>query len=75
VRHKDILNRNLIFIWVGFLGVNIGYFVFLLARFGAPLYDNLGIWFNENDGLHILLILWTVMIFYLLRDKAVDTLE
>jgi hypothetical protein len=75
IRHKDILNRNLIFIWIGFLVVNIGYFVFLFAGFSAPLYENLGIWFNENDVLHILLILWAVMIFYLLRDKAVDTIE
>ena len=55
IRHKDILNRNLIFIWIGFLLVNIGYFVFLLGGFSAPLYDRLGIWFNENDVLHILL--------------------
>lgn len=41
---KDRLNRNLIFIWLGFLLVNVLYFVFLLGGIGAGLYRNLGIW-------------------------------
>lgn len=77
VRHyskfKDALNRNLIMIWIGFLVVNIGYFVFLFGEFGTQLYKSHGIWFNENDVLHILLILWTVMLFLLLRTQLMDT--
>jgi len=74
-RFKDPLNRNLIVIWIGFLVVNIGYFVFLLWGFGAKLYQDFGIWFTENDVLHILLILWTFLIFFLLRKHVADTLE
>jgi hypothetical protein len=73
LRHKDILNRNLMIIWIGFLLVNIGYFVFLLGGIGPSLYQGRGIWFNENDALHILLILWAVMIFLLLRNNTADT--
>jgi hypothetical protein len=73
-RYKDRLNRNLILIWIGFLLVNIGYFAFLFGGFSAPLYQNLGVWFNENDVLHILLILWAGIIFVLLRKDAVDTM-
>jgi hypothetical protein len=73
MRYKDILNRNLILIWIAFLLVNIGYFVFLFAGFGAKLYQDLGIWFNENDVLHVLLILWAGMIFFLLRQHTQDS--
>lgn len=75
LRYKDPLNRNLIIIWIGFLVVNIGYFVFLLWGLGAKLYLKFGMWFTENDVLHILLILWVILIFFLLRKNAADTLE
>ena len=75
VRHKDILNRNLIFIWIGFLLVNIGYFTFLFGGLATNLYQNAGIWFNENDVLHILLILWAFMIYFLLKDTAIVTVD
>lgn len=75
LRYKDPLNRNLIIIWIGFLVVNIGYFVFLLWGLGAKLYLKFGMWFTENDVLHILLIVWTFMIFFLLRKNAADTIE
>lgn len=71
-RHKDNLNRNLITIWIGFLIVNIGYFVFLLGDIGTNLYQNFGVWFNENDALHVLLILWACLIFILLRKNLSD---
>ena len=31
LKFRDALNRNLILIWIGFLLVNIGYFVFLFG--------------------------------------------
>lgn len=61
--HRDQLNLSLIWLWVGFLIVNIGYFVALFAGFAAPLYAQYGIWFNENDTLHLLLILWAGQIY------------
>lgn len=75
IRYQDKLNRNLIAIWIGFLLVNVGYFVFLFGRFGATLYQDHRIWFNENDILHVLLIIWAGMIFWLLRKTAVDTVH
>ncbi len=75
VRHKDILNRNLIIIWISFLLVNIGYFVFLFGGYATNLYQNFGIWFNENDVLHILLIFWAGLIFFLLRNTVINSIE
>jgi hypothetical protein len=43
-KHKDNLNLKLIYIWIGFLIVNIGYFVFLLGNIGRNLYQNYGAW-------------------------------
>jgi hypothetical protein len=75
LKYKDPLNRNLIVIWIGFLVVNIGYFVFLLWGIGAKIYQEYGLWFTENDILHVLLILWTFLIYFLLRKNAADTPE
>ncbi len=74
-KQKDNLNRNLIYIWIGFLIVNIGYFVFLLGDIGSNLYKNYGIWFNENDALHVLLILWSCLILVLLRKDLRDKVD
>jgi hypothetical protein len=72
IRYQDVLNRNLVFIWIGFLLVNAFYFVSLFGELGAGLYQNLGIWFNENDVLHVLLILWAFMIYALLKNRTAD---
>jgi purine-cytosine permease-like protein len=74
-KHKDNLNRNIIFIWISFLIANIGYFVFLLEDIGTNLYKNNGTWFNENDALHVLLIIWAFLIFVLLSKKLRDKVD
>jgi hypothetical protein len=73
-KYKDKLNKNLIIIMIGFMIVNLGYFIYLLGGFATPLYENYGIWFNANDVLHILLTIWTVLIYCLLR-KSTDCIE
>ncbi len=72
VKYKDPLNKGLITIWIGFLVVNIGYFIFLFVQFGQRLFESTGIWFNENDALHVLLIIWAIMILWILRKKLAD---
>ncbi|PKO10444.1 MAG: hypothetical protein CVU40_04905 [Chloroflexi bacterium HGW-Chloroflexi-2] len=74
-KHKDKLNLKLIYIWIGFLIVNIGYFVFLLEDIGGNLYQNYAVWFNENDALHVLLILWSCLILVLLRKDLIDKVD
>jgi hypothetical protein len=73
VAKQDRLNLCLIWLWIGFLAVNIGYFVSLFVGFAAPLYARYGIWFNENDTLHALLILWAGQIFFSLRNSLSDS--
>lgn len=68
----DRLNLKLIWIWIGFLVVNLGYFAALFSGFPEVLYANWSIWFNANDTLHVLLILWAGMVYLLLRKDLAD---
>lgn len=70
--HHDALNKKLIQVWLGFLLVNIGYFAFLFGGFGASMYQASGLWFNENDALHVLLIAWSAFIYFAFRDEDMD---
>jgi hypothetical protein len=74
-RHHDRLNLRLAWLWIGFLLVNVGYFAYLFGGFATPLYAQQGIWFNENDVLHVLLILWAGQVFFSLRRMGVEKQE
>jgi len=60
-RIKEELHKKLFILWILFLGVNIAYFVALFAQQGPYLLSNFNIWFNENDTLHVVLILWMLV--------------
>jgi hypothetical protein len=67
--YRDVLNLRLACLWIGFLVVNLGYFAALFSGFATPFYARSGIWLNENDILHSLLILWAGQIFFSLRKS------
>lgn len=61
ISHKnktDKLHRRLFKLWIAFIFVNLSYFVALFADIGTLIMTNTGFWFNENDVLHVLLIVW-----------------
>lgn len=60
-RRTHALHAKLWRIWLLFLGVNAAYFVALFAGYALPLYESTGIWFNENDVLHLLLLGWMLL--------------
>jgi hypothetical protein len=70
--HRDRLNLRMVWLWLGFLVVNLGYFIALFSGFAEPLYARYGIWFNANDTLHVLLILWAGQIFFSLWQALSD---
>jgi len=59
-QRKTILHRRLLNLWIAFIFVNLAYFVALFADIGTLIMNSTGLWFNENDTLHVLLILWMI---------------
>jgi hypothetical protein len=69
---KESIHKTLLNLWILFLGVNIAYFVALFAQQGPYLQKYFDIWFNENDTLHVLLILWMLVWRWSISPKRND---
>lgn len=57
------LEQRLINAWVGMLLITIAYFAVYMSGISTWLWQS-GIWFNANDVLHLLLIVWALYINY-----------
>jgi hypothetical protein len=72
LKTKQALDLRLMKAWVGMLLITISYFGFYLSGISTILWQQ-GIWFNANDVLHILLIIWALYILKyvepLVKDK------
>lgn len=55
---KNPVHQRLLWLWIMFIFVNAAYFISLFSGQGPWLMSRFGLWFNENDTLHVLLILW-----------------
>ena len=71
-RFHDRLNRDFAWLWVGFLGVNLGYFAWLFSGIPESLYARYGVWFNANDVLHLLLLVWMAAVFLRMGGELQD---
>jgi hypothetical protein len=71
LRNKRALDLVLLGAWL-LLGITIGaYFLYYLSGFSQDLWVK-GIWFSENDVLHIGLILWMLYLVVLVCPRLVD---
>ena len=66
------LDGRLVKAWVGMLLITIAYFAFYLSGISAWLWQR-GIWFNANDVLHLLLIVWAMYIRYKVSHLIEDS--
>jgi hypothetical protein len=57
--------------WLLVVAVIVCYYIALLSGFASRLWAQ-GIWFNENDVLHVLMIAWILLMYKLLGKSLVD---
>ena len=68
---KRLLDIRLIKAWLGMLALTMAYFGFYLSQISTWLWQH-GIWFNANDVLHILLIIWALYVYFKIEKEVVD---
>jgi hypothetical protein len=70
-KFKQPLDQSLLITWV-WLGITIiAYFAYYISGTSAALWEK-GIWFTENDVLHIGLIIWMLYIAFAVAPKTRD---
>jgi hypothetical protein len=74
-KKKDKMNRRFIIIWLLFVLVNVSYYVYYWFGFSEMFLNSTGIWFNQNDVLHVMVWLWMVYIWIALPITMEDVSE
>lgn len=77
-RNRDALSRSLLWAAVLLVVVQVAYFAYYAAGVTALLWaDGTGVWFSENDVLHVGMVLWlvyvTVVVGRTLSDRPAET--
>jgi hypothetical protein len=60
-RDKSRMDLSLIYIWISLGFIMFAYFIYLMMGITEVLWE-IGVWFSENDVLHIGLIFWMLFI-------------
>ena len=71
-RKRDIMNKRFIITWILFLITNVAYYIYYWLGISESLLASTGIWFNQNDVLHVLLIGWMIYIWVALSNVIID---
>lgn len=70
-RKRDSMNRSLFIVWLVFVAVFVAYSLFPSLGISNALWSK-GIWFTENDLLHVGMILWIYVVGKHLSTRLVD---
>jgi hypothetical protein len=69
LKHDHRINLSLIIIWISLILIIGLYFLYFMLGITDILWEQ-GIWFSENDILHIGLILWMIYILFILNRQG-----
>lgn len=67
MKEKSPLHKQFIILWILFLVVNAGYYVYYFLGVTELIYDAWGLVFSANDILHVGLIIWMGYIYFKIR--------
>lgn len=76
ILQKVRINHSLIIIWLSLIVIIGLYFLYYILGITEALWEQ-GIWFSENDVLHISLLLWMIYIYFIMSKfgkKMIRTL-
>jgi len=68
---RDSMDLALLGSWIILLGIMMAYWVYSKQGIKKKLWAK-GIWFSENDVLHVFLILWMTYIVTAVADRIED---
>ena len=68
---RDAMDLVLLGSWIILLGTMMVYWIYSKQRITKKLWAK-GIWFSENDVLHVFLILWMIYIVTVVADRVKD---
>jgi amino acid transporter len=71
-RLRQQIELALMVTWLSLGVVMAAYYIYLALGYSAKLWEK-GIWFTENDVLHVGLILWMLYIGFVVAKKARDS--
>ncbi|TFF97730.1 MAG: hypothetical protein EU541_07830 [Promethearchaeota archaeon] len=71
IKNKNPMDKGLIMIWILLIIIIGVYFLYLIFGITEILWE-LGIWFSENDVLHIGLIIWMLYVLVAIRKYLID---
>lgn len=71
LRAKSLLELRLMWLWLSQGIIILVYYAYFLSGIAETLWQK-GIWFNANDVLHVLIILWQAYIFFFVIKEIQD---
>ncbi len=71
IKYRDTMDLALLCTWVILFGTIIVYYAYMMAGITQDLWAD-GIWFSENDVLHVAMLAWTLYIPLVLAKRVRD---
>ncbi len=67
--NKNNLDFSFIILWLLFLVINVGYYIYFFLDITTMLYTNTGLWFSANDVLHVGLMIWFGYFYFKIKKE------